>query len=221
VQSVTDATNAVVATNTYDALGRTICVTDAAGHATRSTYNFRDQLVHQWGDGTFPVEYGYTPPANQPDYGERTSMRTFRGGTGWAGATWPTGTTGTADTTTWAFDPGTGLLTAKTTPATQDAAGNVVPAATVTQTYNARGQTATRTLARGVTTTYTYDGLTGELLNQEFRREFRRGQVLSISIDGPGTGKKGQVLSLSVARRRQRSQCSREFRRGNSEGVRF
>jgi len=153
VATVTDATGAAVATNTYDTLGRTVCVTDAAGHATRSAYNFRDQPVHQWGDGAIPVEYGY-----DATYGDRISMSTFRGGTAWNGAAWPTGNTGTADTTTWAFDPATGLLTTKT-----DALNRVV-----TQTYNQRGQTATRTLARGVATAFAYDSKTGELLSQTY-----------------------------------------------------
>jgi RHS repeat-associated protein len=84
-------------------------------------------------------------------------MSTYRGGGGWNGATWPTGA-GTADTTTWAYDPPTGLETSKT-----DAAGKPV-----TQTYNIRGQTATRTLARNVTVTYGYDASTGELLSQTY-----------------------------------------------------
>jgi RHS repeat-associated protein len=141
VQSVTDATATVVATYGYDTLGRTILSRDAQNHTARSAYNQRDQLVQQWGDAVIPVQYGY-----DATYGDRTTQSTFRGGTGWDGATWPA-SPGTADTTTWTYHAATGLLTAKT-----DAANR-----SVTQTYNAAGQTATRTLARGVTATYTYD----------------------------------------------------------------
>ena len=55
-----------------------------------------------------------------------------------------------------AHSTSSGLLLAKT-----DATGHAV-----TQTYNLRGQTATRTLARGVVTTFAYDSATGELLSQ-------------------------------------------------------
>ena len=65
---------------------------------------------------------------------------------------------GTADTTTWAYDAPSGLLVTKT-----DALGRAA-----SQTYNNRGQTAVRTLARGVTTTYGYDNATGELLTQTY-----------------------------------------------------
>jgi RHS repeat-associated protein len=156
VLSVTDATGAVVATNTYDALGRTTSVTDAAGYAAYSSYNLRSQLIRQWGAATYPVEYGYDAA-----YGDRTSMSTFRDTSvdfhqsHWPYSSYPSPA---GDTTTWAFDPATGLLTTKT-----DALGRAV-----TQTYNLRGQTATRTLARGVTTSFAYDANTGELLSQTY-----------------------------------------------------
>ena len=140
-QSITDATNTVVALITYDALGRTVsqagapdaAVSGAPRHYTYSSYNTRDQLVHQWGDGSYPVEYIYN------SLGERTAMNTYRGGSGWAAADWPgtgsntSASTGAGDSTIWSFDPATGLLSSKT-----DADGKAV-----TYTYNAAGQLAT------------------------------------------------------------------------------
>lgn len=152
VQSVTDATGASVATYGYDSMGRRILQMDAGGHSTRSAYDYCDRLAQQWGDAATPLSCGY-----DSTYGDRLSMSTYRGGSGWNGATWPS-SPGVADTTTWTYDGATGLQTAKT-----DAVGQ-----TVGQTYNTRGQTATRTLARGVVTTYTYDGNTGELLSQTY-----------------------------------------------------
>lgn len=150
-QSVTDAAGDVAVT-AYDSVGRVSWQRDPKNFYTRSGYNLRGQLVHQWGDGTMPVEYGY-----DATYGDKITMSTFRGGTGWEGTTWPS-SPGTADTTTWTYDAPSGLLTTKT-----DALGRAA-----SQTYNNRGQTAVRTLARGVTTTYGYDTSTGELLTQTY-----------------------------------------------------
>jgi YD repeat-containing protein len=147
-----DGTYGYVATYTYDNAGRRTAVTDAAGKVAYTAYDTLSHVVNQWGDTTYPVQYGY-----DTTYGDRISMSTFRGGSGWIGATWPS-TTGTADTTTWTYDGPSGLLARKT-----DASGNYVQS-----TYNAAGQTATRTLARGVTTTYGYDTATGELLSQTY-----------------------------------------------------
>lgn len=178
-QSVIDAAGNNIATFGYDTSGRVIWQSDALNYLTRTSYNLRGQTTRQWGSGTYPVEYGF-----DPTYGDRTTQSTFRGGTGWDGATWPA-SPGTADQTVWTYDAGTGLVTAKT-----DALGRAA-----TQTYNARGQTATRTLARGVTTTYAYDSLTGELLGVSYSDSVtpwvaytynRSGQTTSV-IDALGT----------------------------------
>ena len=151
VSTVTNAASNVAVT-TYDTMGRVATQRDPANYYTRYSYNLRSQVIRQWGDGTMPVEYGY-----DSTYGTKTSMTTYRNGTGWEGATWPS-SPGTGDTTTWAYDAPSGLMTTKT-----DALGRAG-----TQTYNSRGQTATRTLARGVVTTYGYDSATGELLTQTY-----------------------------------------------------
>jgi RHS repeat-associated protein len=159
-QTVTNAAGNQVVT-TYNTLGQVVTQRDARNHRTRFAYNLRGQLTQQWGDGAMPVEYGY-----DATYGDRVSMKTYRGGTGWdttagdgsnTSNPWPA-SPGTADTTTWTYDASSGLLTGKT-----DALGR-----TAGQTYNLRGQTAVRTLARGVTTTFGYDDATGELLSQTY-----------------------------------------------------
>jgi len=64
----------------------------------------------------------------------------------------------TPDTTTWAYDSATGLLTAKT-----DAKGKAV-----TYTYDSANRLATRTWARGPVTTYSYNSATGELTTVDY-----------------------------------------------------
>ena len=148
VSSITDATSTIIALKTYDTLGRVVSQAGApdtalAGsprHYVYSAYNARGNLWRQWGDATYPVEYGDNA------FGERASMSTFRGGTGWDQASWPGTGTNTAhspdpaDTTTWAYDAATGQLASKT-----DAAG-----AAAAYTYTAGGQLATRQWARRV-----------------------------------------------------------------------
>ena len=157
VHEITDATATIVTQNTYDSLGRVVAQAGAPDfavsssapprHTTYSSYNLRGQLERQWGDAALPTSYSY-----DATYGERLTMSTYRGGSGWSNPNWPAASTDTADTTTWAYDPPTGLLAAKT-----DAAG-----AAVHYLYTSRGQLARRTWARGVTTDYTYDSDTAE-----------------------------------------------------------
>ena len=130
---------------TYDSAGRVASTTNPLGRVAYQSYNTRDQMTRTWGQTSYPVEYGFD------DYGQQTTMSTFRGGTGWDGASWP-GSPGTADTTTWAYDNATGTLTSKT-----DAASHAV-----NYTYNVRGQLATRTWGRGTVTTYSYSSTTAE-----------------------------------------------------------
>lgn len=112
----------------------------------------RGQVTHTWGEAAYPTQNEYD------SHGRRTKLHTYRGGSGWDGTTWPTGSAGTADTTTWAYDAATGLLNSKT-----DAASR-----TVSYTYTAAGQLDVRTWARGVTTDYNYDVNTGELTSANY-----------------------------------------------------
>jgi RHS repeat-associated protein len=122
------------------------------------SYNRRGEVVRSWGTATYPVEYVYD------DYGQKVEMRTFRGGSGWDAATWPTSSTGTADVTKWGYDEATGLLKDKT-----DAAGQQV-----VYTYDQLGQLSTRKLARldsngsTITATYRYDPNKGDLTSIDY-----------------------------------------------------
>ena len=117
------------------------CQTDPNCKKTYCDYNGRDQLTRIWGDVPYPEERIYN------DYGEQTQLKTYRGGTGWTSDTWPTSTTGTADTTTWAYQESTGLLLSKT-----DALGRAT-----TRTYYLNGFLQTVTDARNVTATFQYN----------------------------------------------------------------
>lgn len=122
----------------YDTSGRVVYARqandpDAQVREQRYSYNAKGQKTRQWGSGIQPAEYVY----DTYGYGFRTQLKTFRAGTGWDGAAWPS-SPGTGDTTTWGYDYATGQVTSKT-----DAASK-----TVTTTYNDRGQVLKKTHAR-------------------------------------------------------------------------
>lgn len=153
VQKVTDPAGFSVAESHYDGLGRLDWTKNAAGKYVRSAYNLRGQLTQQWGDGTYPVEYGYDPVL-----GDRTQLKTFRTAGAADSASWPA--PATPDVTTWTPDAASGLLWKKI-----DAKG-----ALVEFDYNVRGQPTSRKWARKLsdnttplTTTYQYYAETGEL----------------------------------------------------------
>jgi len=81
-------------------------------------------------------------------------MWTFRSGD-FSGTAWPGGV---GDKTTWMYEDATGLLLQKLDAANQGP----------TYTYGPGGRLATRTWARGGTTTYGYDDATGELLSVDY-----------------------------------------------------
>ncbi len=147
--TVTDADGLLVGYG-YDSAGRKIWEKNADDKYARYDYTPRRQLYRQWGDLGTPVEHSY-----DSTYGDHLTQKTYRGGSGWNGTGWP-GSPGTADTTTWTYDPATGLLNSKT-----DALSHAV-----NYSYNSRGQTYQRIADRGpsatVTATYGYDGATGE-----------------------------------------------------------
>ncbi|HWA09343.1 MAG TPA: RHS repeat-associated core domain-containing protein [Opitutaceae bacterium] len=145
VSSVTDAASNATSYDYDSTTGRLASTTNALGKIAYCSYNVRGQVTRMWGDTTYPVEYAFD------DYGQQTTMSTFRGGSGWTASTWPS-SPGTADTTTWDYENATGLLLSKT-----DAQSHEVD-----YTYTARGQLATRTWARGTVATYSYDSSTAE-----------------------------------------------------------
>jgi RHS repeat-associated protein len=127
------------------------------GKKTYFNYNKIGALTQTWGDTTYPMEYVYD------GYGQRTELKTYRGGSGWSGSTWPT-STGTADVTKWIYDEATGMLTQK-----QDAAGKGT-----SFKYDLMGRVSERKWARttstgaAITTTYTYDDKKGELTKIDY-----------------------------------------------------
>ena len=91
-------------------------------------YDALGRQTGQSGSGTYSVGYGY-----DSTYGDQTTMITYREGDG--------------DTTTWTYQPSTGLLTRKEY---ADEKGT-------DYTYYDNALLATRVWERGITTTYTYD----------------------------------------------------------------
>ena len=132
--------------------GRLLVVENALGNKKHMAYDIKGRLTRIWGDTEYPIEKVYD------DQGRHVQLKTFRGGTGWDQATWPTDA-GTADVTTWIYDAATGLMTQKLY---ADGHG---PA----YTYDAIGRLSTRTWARTgdnntpISTVYAYDQNTGEL----------------------------------------------------------
>ena len=176
VDTVTDSASNVVSKFWYTDAGRVAWSQDADDKYTRFEYNLRGQVIRQWGDGTYPVSYTY-----DGTYGDRIGMSTYRSAPPNDSETWPA--VGTADTTTWDYDPPSGLLWKKT-----DAAGEYVA-----MDYDEAGRTSRRTLARGVYTNYGYHSATGELLTLTYSDSTpdvtytytRLGQVDSVT-DGVG-----------------------------------
>ena len=86
----------------YDSFGNRIAATNALGAVTYSAYDAENRLAES-GGAVYPVRNGYDTD------GRRTSLTTFRdaGGPGSVPAA-------DGDTTSWTFDPATGLCTVKT-----------------------------------------------------------------------------------------------------------
>ena len=133
--------------------GRLKVKTDPNGKMVYFNYNSRGQVVQTWGEATYPIEYVFD------DFGQMREMHTFREGSGWQGASWPTATISTMDLTKWIYHQPTGLLATK-----QDASSKQT-----VYTYDILGHLATRKWARldgignSLTTTYSYNPNTGEL----------------------------------------------------------
>lgn len=174
--TVTDAAGNVTAYDYDSASGRLLWEKNALNQYTRYAYNTYGQVTNIWGDTQYPVEFGYD------QYGQKTTMHTYRIGTGWTGTTWPIGVIG--DVTTWTYDPASGVVTTKA-----DAANH-----SVTYSYTVDGKLASRTWARGIVTNYSYDSATGELLNVDYADNtpditytYNRLGKLSTVIDAVGT----------------------------------
>ncbi|OAM91696.1 RHS repeat-associated core domain-containing protein [Termitidicoccus mucosus] len=139
----------------YTAAGAPAAYNAASVTYTHYHYNIRGQLTHTWGDATYPVKNEYNA------YGDLIKQHTYRSFVGVGAATgspggdpenWPGAAT--ADTTEFTRNLQDGSLAGRT-----DAKNK-----TTGYTYNIRGQIATITSPRSITTTHTYDTSTGELL---------------------------------------------------------
>jgi RHS repeat-associated protein len=158
VTTVTDAANHSTAYSYYGpndySPGRLSTITNALGNHTYLSYDDEGHTRATWGDVPYPTVWVYD------DYGQRTGMQTFRGGTGWSESTWPE-EPGDADVTTWMFDEASGVLLSKTDP----------NSASVAYTYTSDKKVKTRTWARGLVTTYYYFGEgTGEPKTGDLRK---------------------------------------------------
>jgi len=112
----------------YDALGRQVSVTDPLTNTVTTAYDAEGHVVSQRG-ATYPVDYAYD------EFGEKVSMTTYRD------------INAAGDVTRWLRDEATGLVTNKVY---ADGKGP-------RYTYTPDGRLATRTWARGIVTTYSYD----------------------------------------------------------------
>ena len=168
VASTTDAAGNATNYTYYAADGRLSSQTDPTGNVVYHAYDYAGREIRTWGTGTYPVENAFD------SYGSRIAMRTFRpstanfGTSGWpallddgsdpqnpAPSLW-SATNG--DKTAWTFDGPTGLLISKA-----DASNNAVG-----YSYYPDGKIETRTWARGIVTTYSYDPATAELTGKSY-----------------------------------------------------
>jgi RHS repeat-associated protein len=162
----------------YDsATGRRISTTDALGNTVYTAYDVKGLVVGTWG-ATYPVAYDFD------DFGRMCAMYTYRGTNVISSYADLANLKSSMDKTAWLYDLATGLLTNKLY------ADNTGP----TYTYTGDGKLATRTWARGLTTTYRYDNCCGAMTNIDYSDATpdihftfnRLGQQKTIT-DGQGT----------------------------------
>ncbi len=192
VTSVTDAASNTTSFAYYTqgeiGAGQRKSVTNALSKTTYFEYDAQGRQTRQWGADTYPTEQSYSV------YGEMQTLQTYRAGSSWFSATWPT-SPGTADITTWSYHEPTGLLTRKEYADTNG----------TDYTWTDAGRLATRDWARGITTTYSYN-LAGELTLTDYSDSTadvtqsydRLGRVLS-RTDATGTHNMAYNTQLQLA----------------------
>ncbi|MEI6809845.1 MAG: RHS repeat-associated core domain-containing protein, partial [bacterium] len=135
----------------YDsATGRRISMTDALSNTVYTAYDSKGQVLATWG-ATYPVAYEFD------EYDRMSAMYTYRGTNPIAAYSDICNLKSSMDKTSWLYDLATGLLTNKVY---ADGKGPGY-------TYTADGKLATRTWARGVVTTYSWDSL-GQMTNIDY-----------------------------------------------------
>lgn len=155
VMTAPDQIGNIITYDYYSDTGWLKSMTDALNNVSYYSYNSLGKVIRQWGRSVYPVEFSYNA------FGEQIQMKTYRTGANWNAASWP-GSSITADTTQWNYDPASSLLVSKT-----DAADN-----SVAYTYSSDGKVLTRTWARKVNdaplvTTYSYDNF-GQLTSIDY-----------------------------------------------------
>jgi len=129
--------------------GRQISTTDALSNSIYTAYdNVKNVVVGTWG-ATYPVAYEFD------DFNRMTAMYTYRGTNEINSYADLVALKSSMDKTQWKYDLATGLLTNKVY---ADGKGP-------SYSYTAAGKLASRTWARGVVTTYSFDPITGDMTN--------------------------------------------------------
>ena len=123
----------------YDAFGQLVAVTNPVSDAIVYAYDLRGRKTYE-GGATYPVRYAYDV------FGNKTSMTTYRDES-----------SGSGDVTVWLYDEASGVMTNKVY------ADGMGPR----YAYADNGALAARTWARGVVTSYAYDGW-GNLTNTTY-----------------------------------------------------
>lgn len=118
-------------TYAYNSQGQVTSETHSDSSTTTYTYDGQGRVLTQGGTAGYPLGYEYDA------MGRLWKLHTYRGG-------------GADDVTTWTY-AASGVLLSKT-----DAAATPQ---SMSYTYDAAGRVLTRTWARGVTTTYSYDAM--------------------------------------------------------------
>lgn len=148
--SITDAAGNVTNFD-YDVItGRKLWEKNALDQYTRYSYDSQGNITNIWGENVYPVSFEYDI------YGQKVKMVTYRNTSeNFMGVVFPTIA---GDCTTWTIDSASGLTTAKNDPAGHS----------VTYSYSVDGKLIKRIWARGLTTQYSYDQATGNLLKIDY-----------------------------------------------------
>lgn len=141
--SETDAAGHTITTEYCSCCDNPACVTDALGHTIRYAYDIRGRKTAEWGTGIQPARFAY-------DQADRLiALTTWRADEGDI-ETDPSDRTD-GDTTTWAYHDASGLVTRKTW----------ADGSQEDMTYTPLNLIATKTDARGITATCTWDTAKG------------------------------------------------------------
>ena len=163
---VTDANGHSATTLYCDCCDQPALVTDALGNTTNYRYDLRGRKVAEWGTAVLPVVYGYD------DADHLVSLTTYRN-PGTVISSDPAALSG--DTTTWAYDPATGLELSKTY------ADNT----SVVKTYDAFNRLETETNARGTVKRHTYEPARGLLLGTTWYHPAQEGEEAVVDSSSP------------------------------------